>query len=183
MCAAASCFGRVRVMRTVKHMAVALALAGLAAGPALASAPSPTKRVDASNYSGRWYEIARIPNKLQRDCLAPTVDYTFERNRVRAVQRCEGSNGREKVYRSSGRILDPGVNIRTRLTFAGFWAQEYWVIDHAPDWALVGDPTGRFLWLMSRRPTLPAAVRNDAVSRIQALGYNSERLEFTGAVR
>lgn len=170
-------------MRPVRHIAAAIVLAALAGAPAMAAAPAPSKRVDVSSYTGRWYEIARIPNKLQRDCRAPTVDYTYERNRVRAVQRCEAANGREKVYRSSGRILDPGVNARTRLTFAGFWSQEYWVIDHADDWALVGDPSGRFLWLMSRRPTLPESTQAAAVGRIRALGYDAGRLEFTGAGR
>ncbi|MBL8560499.1 MAG: lipocalin family protein [Hyphomonadaceae bacterium] len=168
-------------MTMIRNLSIAMAFMFVAAGVAHAAAPSPVKPVDVSSYTGRWYEIARIPNKLQRDCLAPTVDYTIERDRVRAVQRCEASNGRAKVYRSSGRILDPGVNAKTRLTFAGFWSQEYWVIDHAADWALVGDPTGRFLWLMSRRPALPAAARENALSRIRTLGYDAGRLEFTGA--
>jgi apolipoprotein D and lipocalin family protein len=170
-------------MRTPAFIAAAAAAIFLAASPAFAAAPQPAKAVDIGAYDGRWYEIARIPNKLQRDCRAATVDYTFENNRVRAVQRCSSSSGRAKVYRSSGRILDPGQNTRTRLTFAGFWSQEYWIIDHAADWALVGDPSGRYLWLMSRRAALPAESRDAAVSRIRALGYDAGRLEFSGAVR
>jgi len=169
-------------MRTAVSTAAGIALLFLATA-ASAAAPQPAKAVDISSYSGRWFEIARIPNKLQRDCRAATVDYTFENNRVRAVQRCASASGRAKVYRSSGRILDPGQNARTRLTFAGFWSQEYWVIDHASDWALVGDPSGRYLWLMSRRATLPAESRDVAVSRIRALGYDAGRLEFSGAGR
>lgn len=159
-------------------------LAGLSlliSTPAFAAAPQPLKTVDLGSYTGRWYEIARIPNKLQRDCLGATVDYTLENNRVRAVQRCSSASGRAKVYRSSGRILDPGRNARTRLTFAGFWSQEYWVIDHAAEWALVGDPSGRYLWVMSRQSSLPAASRDAAVSRVRALGYDAGRLEFSGA--
>ncbi|MDZ4777244.1 MAG: lipocalin family protein [Alphaproteobacteria bacterium] len=170
-------------MWTARPVIAALAALCLLADPASAAAPQPAKAVDLGSYSGRWYEIARIPNKLQRDCLAPTVDYSLDANRVRAVQRCSAASGRTKVYRSSGRILDPGVNARTRLTFAGFWSQEYWIIDHATDWALVGDPSGRYLWLMSRRATLPAGSRDAALSRMRALGYDTGRLEFAGAGR
>lgn len=171
-------------MKTFRTLAAAIAVAGMCVTSALAAAPQPAKPVDISNYSGRWYEIARIPNRLQRGCVAGTVDYTLENNRVRAVQRCTvAQENRVRVFRSSGRILNPGANSKTRLTFAGFWSQEYWVIDHAPDWALVGDPSGKYLWLMSRRASLPQPSLEAAVSRIRALGYDPARLEFAGAGR
>jgi len=160
----------------------ACAFAGLAA----AAAPQPKQRVDAQSYTGRWYEIARIPNRLQRNCAAPYVDYTLDGIKVRAVQRCSPANGRSgRIYRSSGRILDPGTNAKVRLTFAGFWSQEYWIVEHdaAAGWALVGDPAGRWLWVMFRDPTPPEAARDAAVARVATLGYDARRLEFAGARR
>ena len=154
------------------------------AGPASAAAPQPAQRVEATNYTGRWYEIARIPNRFQRNCAAPFVDYTLDGMKVRAVQQCAAVNGRNgRVYRSSGRILDPGVNAKVRLTFLGFWSQEYWIVDHdtPAGWALVGDPAGRFVWIMSRQPRLPQGARDAAVSRVRALGYDVNRLEYAGA--
>lgn len=171
-------------MKSLGMLAATIFLSGVFATVALASAPAPAKSVDMSSYAGRWYEIARIPNRLQRGCVAATVDYAIRNDRLHAVQRCAATGDRgARVYRSSGRILDPGVNARTRLTFAGFWSQEYWVIDHAPDWALVGDPSGRYLWLMSRRPALPQPSLDMAIARVRTLGYDAGRLEFTGAGR
>jgi apolipoprotein D and lipocalin family protein len=165
----------------IRSAVLALALALSVSSPASAAAPQPSKRVELSSYSGRWFEIARIPNRLQRGCIAASVDYAIDNNRVRAVQRCTpAGDKRARIYRSSGRILDPGVNTKTKLTFAGFWSQEYWVIDHSADWALVGDPSGRFLWIMSRAPSLSAPQRDAAVARVSALGYEAQRLEFTG---
>lgn len=162
---------------------MAVAITAIIVSTAHAAPPAPVKSVELSAYAGRWYEIARTPNKLQRDCRAATVDYSIENNRLRAIQRCSTANGRTKIYRSSGRILDPGLNARTRLTFAGFWSQEYWVVDHDADWALVSDPSGRYLWVMSRRPSLPDASRAAATSRARALGFDAGRLEFAGAGR
>jgi apolipoprotein D and lipocalin family protein len=171
-------------MNALHGVLLALALVGSGVTDAIASAPQPTRQVDMSNYSGRWYEIARIPNRLQRGCAAPHVDYTVEGKRLRAVQRCTAvGDSKARVFRSSGRILDPGVNAKARLTFAGFWSQEYWIIDHTPDWALVGDPSGRYLWLMSRRPALPQTTLDAAIARIRALGYDAGRLEFAGVRR
>ncbi len=165
---------------------LAAALLAAAPAPAAASAPEPARRVDASNYSGRWYEIARLPNRFQRNCAEPSVDYTLEGEKVRAVQRCkpvDGKNGR--TFRSSGRILDPGANAKVRLTFAGFWSQDYWILDNDPAarWALVGDPRGRFIWVMFRDPAPPEAAVTAAVARARALGYDVQRFEYAGAKR
>jgi apolipoprotein D and lipocalin family protein len=170
--------------RMLATAAFALALAAPVA--ATAAAPEPRRAVDLSSYSGRWHEIARIPNRFQRNCAAPSVDYTIEGTRVRAVQRCtpvEGRGGR--TFRSAGRILDPGANAKVRLTFAGFWSQDYWIVDHDPAqrWALVTDPRGRYLWVMFREAAPPTAAVATAVARAAALGYDSRRLEFAGAVR
>lgn len=156
-------------------------VAVLVAGPARAAAPAPAHRVDPSNYTGRWYEIARTPNRFQRNCATPFVDYTRDGQTVRAVQQCAPVNGRNgRVYRSSGHILDPGVNAKVRLTFLGFWSQDYWVVDHdtAAGWALVGDPAGRFIWVMSRQPNPPQGLRDAALARVRTLGYDTSRLEY-----
>jgi apolipoprotein D and lipocalin family protein len=168
----------------LQTLTVTMAAALVLASAANAAAPEPTRRVDQQAYTGRWYEIARMPNRLQRGCQAPSVDYSIEGLKVRAVQRCAASNGRNgRVYRSSGRILDPGANAKVRLTFAGFWSQDYWIVDHDPaaGWALVGDPAGKYLWVMFRDARPASAARDAAVARAGALGYNVTRLEYFGA--
>ena len=51
--------------------------------------------VDLDRYVGRWYEIARYPNRFQRSC-AGDVTATYERRkdgRIRVVNRCSTSDG------------------------------------------------------------------------------------------
>jgi apolipoprotein D and lipocalin family protein len=64
--------------------------------------------------------------------------------------------------------------------FGGLISQEYLVLDNRPDqgWLILGTANGRYLWLMSQKPTLPAAIRAQAISRIRQLGYDPSRLEF-----
>ncbi len=154
-------------------------------GVAKAAAPSPTKSVDLHRYFGRWYEVARVPNLFERgrECDGPTADYRQDGSgAVTVVQTChrESPNGPEKVYKAAARILDPGINAKFRLTFFLLLSKEYWVLDHSADysWAIVGDPTGKYLWIFSREPTLAPTVRDTLLAHARALGYDVRKLEF-----
>jgi apolipoprotein D and lipocalin family protein len=172
---------------TMKLTAAACALAsvlGLGA-PALAAQLQPAKPVPANLYTGRWYEIARTPNQFERgaDCEAPTADYGADRKgEIRVVQTCHRGSptGEETTYHATGHILDPGVNTRLKLTYYLLISKEYWVLDYARDyqWAIVGDSSGKFVWLLSRAPNVAAATRSDMLQRVRALGYDLARLEF-----
>ena len=158
----------------------------LAAAPVAGAGPSPpTRAVDLPRYLGRWYEIARTPNRFEKGdgCEGATADYAQDaKGDMTVVQTCHkgSANGAESVYRASARILDPGVNARFKLTFYLFLSKEYWVLDYARDyqWAIVGDPSGRFVWLLSRTPAVSAGVRADMLHRAQALGYDLRQLDF-----
>ena len=169
-------------MRPSRPLAAALACALLAPAAALAEAPAPAKSVEVERYTGRWHEIARMPNRTQAGCEAPTADYAVAGDKLSLVQTCrKGSpSGPEKVYRASGRILDPGRNAKLRLTFLSVITREFWILDRALDysWAVVGDPKGKLLWLMSRKPKPTPAERETMVAAAEALGYDIARLEF-----
>ncbi len=172
-------------MRLSSVLGGVLALVAAGLSPAEASAPSPTKPVDLQRYVGRWYEIARVPNHFEKghECEAPTADYREDaKGAVTVVQTChqDSPTGPEKVYHASARILDPGANAKFKLTFYMVLSKEYWVLDHANDyrWAIVGDPTGKYLWLFSREPALPAPMKEMVIARARSLGYDTGKLEF-----
>jgi apolipoprotein D and lipocalin family protein len=58
--------------------------------------------------------------------------------------------------------------------------QEYWVLENRPEqgWLILSTANGKYLWLMSTKPTLPASAKAQAVARIQQLGFDVGRLEF-----
>ncbi len=56
--------------------ALGLAAFALARAEDAQRAPEPAKPIDAARfYVGRWYEIARTPMSLTKDCVAGTTDY------------------------------------------------------------------------------------------------------------
>ena len=163
---------------------VLAAAACAAAQPALAGPPlAPGVRIELAQMSGRWYEVARIPNQLQRGCEAGTSDWTRAGEGFAVVQACHKGkpDGPVAEWKAKARVADPATNAVFKMSFfGGLVSKEYRVLDHRPDqgWLILSTDDGRYLWLMSQRPTLPAAIRAQALARIKQLGFDVGRLEF-----
>lgn len=173
--------------------AIAFSASLAVAGAASAGAPAPTRPIAASFYSGRWYEIARIPNAGQRDCQAPQSQFTPLGGKgdvafvgsagefaVAQVCRKGSTTGPAKTFNTKGRILPGTRNAKFEMSFfGGMKKQEYWVLDCAGDgsWALMATPGGNYIWLLSRKAVMSEASKTAAINRIRALGYN-QKLEF-----
>jgi apolipoprotein D and lipocalin family protein len=168
-----------------KRLLLSLALAAIALAGPVAAAPEPTHRVDIARMMGRWYEVARIPNKLQNGCTAGTSDWARNASGFSVVQACrKGANLAQ--WKGQARVSDPATNAKLRMSFfGGLVSQEYWVLDHRPDqgWLILATANGKYLWLMSQKPSLPAAIRDQALARIRQLGFDVARLEFPGGPR
>lgn len=165
-------------------LAATLTLALSAPLAAVAAAPEPAKPVSTAFYSGKWYEIARLPTKSQKNCVAGQSQFTAKGDGgFSVVQTCRvGSlTGPLKTYDTTGKIIPSTDNAKFQLAFfGGVVKQEYWVIDRDDglSWAVMGTPGGNFAWLMSRRPTLSAAVKDTIVARLKAAGYKTDKLIF-----
>lgn len=164
---------------------IAVALSALLAAlsfPAFAAAPEPAKPVDPNAFVGRWYEVARIHNKLQLDCEASTFDFTETApKRFSLTQTCrKGSpSGPAAVHKGAVRVTDTATDAKIRVGFlGGFVQKDYWIIDHAADnrWAMLATPDGKFLWVLSRTPVLPQ--RAQVLAEAKSLGFDLSRIEY-----
>ncbi|MGQ3016674.1 lipocalin family protein [Phenylobacterium sp.] len=168
---------------------LALAAALFAAAPvAHAAAPEPASRVELTKMTGRWYEVARTPNAMQKACEAATADWTRAGAGYSVVQTCRrgAPDGPKKEWKASATPVDPVKNAKFKLSFfGGVMNQEYWVLDHRTDqgWLIMGTPGGNYVWLLSKAPQLTASVRAQAIARIKQLGYDTSKLEFPQQVR
>jgi len=161
------------------RFAVVLGFAALLAAAPLGAwaLVQPEKPVDLSRYAGRWYEIARVFNKTERDCTSSVIDYSRDaKGNVAVVQTCHTPHG-DKVYRPHVKVLDPGTNAKLRLTYFFVVSKDYWVEDRADDysWAIVGEPSGRWFWVFARTPTLPKAEAERVITRAKSFGYDTAR--------
>lgn len=164
-------------------LAAVAACLTLAPGLAARAAPEPTRRIEIGQMMGRWYEVARVPNILQKGCQAGASDWKLAANGFAVVQSCHkgAPDGPLAVWKAKAVVADPATNAKLRMSFfGGTVSQDYVVVDHRPDqgWLVLATANGKYLWLMSSRPTLPAAFRSQALARIRQLGFDTARLEF-----
>lgn len=173
-------------MRILILAAVAAALAGCASPP-VNRRPETTlttaSSVEIERYLGLWYEIARFPNSFERNCEGVTAEYSRrEDGLIRVVNTCrEGApDGKKRVATGRARIADAATNAKLEVSFFGpFWG-DYWILWRAEDYslALVGEPSGRYLWVLSRGPVLADDAKAAALERLTALGYDTSKLYF-----
>lgn len=141
-------------------------------------------RVDLDRYLGTWYEIASYPAWFAKNCTGVTANYTRrEEGGIRVVNSCFKGSLDGKLRESKGRakVADPSTNAKLKVSFFGpFWG-DYWIIDLDPEyrWAVVGEPKRKYLWILSRTPTLDQDTLDGILSRLPAQGYDTDRLQWT----
>jgi apolipoprotein D and lipocalin family protein len=144
--------------------------------------------VDLARYSGRWYEVARLPNRFEEKCASDvTADYTLlGADRVKVVNQCRKKDGRTSKAEGEARLADKnGANSRLKVRFApGFlsllpfvWG-DYQIIELAPDYshALVGEPGRKYLWILSRTPRMDEAAYRRLSERAASEGFDVTKL-------
>lgn len=150
---------------------------------AASAAVEPAGRIEIAKMMGRWYEVARTPNVLQKGCTAGASDWKPATNGFAVVQSCHkgAANGPVSVWKAKATVSDPKTNARLKMSFfGGVVSQNYVVLEHRPDqgWLALATADGKYFWLMAQKPVLPAAARNQALARFRQLGLDVGRLEF-----
>lgn len=146
---------------------------------ALETVPS----VDLNRYAGRWYEIARYPNRFQRQCAGDTMaTYSLLGDgRIAVVNTCRTKDGKVDVAKGKAKISDKRTNTKLKVTFFWPFSGDYWIIglDREYRWAVVGEPSRKYLWILSRTPEMKHEDYNAALRAVRKNGYDEARLLMT----
>ncbi|MEM9704956.1 MAG: lipocalin family protein [Pseudomonadota bacterium] len=150
------------------------------------TAPPPTvERVDLQRYAGLWHEIARYPNRFQRGCLTTTATYAvIDATRISVLNACGKADGESDSAEGVARVIEGSNGSKLKVRFAPAWIPfaegDYWVLHLEEDYsaALVGDPKGRFLWILGRAPQLEDATKERILKKALTLGYETSPLVF-----
>ena len=143
--------------------------------------PEPAKAVDLQRYVGHWFEIARYDQRFERGCVAATASYALRADgRIEVVNRCRKRDGEFEEARGAAKVVDQQTNAKLKVSFFGPFYGDYWILDHAEDygWSIVGEPSGRYLWILSREPHPGDEQLRDLVNRARAIGYDTSMLIF-----
>ena len=73
---------------------------------------------------------------------------------------------------------DKGPNSKLKVTFFWPFSGDYWVIDldSGYQWAVVGEPGRKYLWILSRSPKMEDALYRRILDRAAAQGYDVSRI-------
>ncbi len=167
-------------MKTIKMTILLSGLIGIMANASVTTAA----HVNLNKYLGKWYEVASIPQYFQRQCVGNTMaEYSLSKSgRIKVVNSCETAKGRRSVALGRAEIVDSTTNSKLKVTFVkifGYWVfafgGDYWILDVAPDYsyALIGDPTTSYAWLLSRTPKVSKSIYVYAEAKFRSEGYNT----------
>ena len=130
--------------------------------------------VDLKRYAGKWYELARMPNRFETKCDRDvTATYSVEGDTVRVENRCIKADGSETVAKGKAKVADAATNAKLKVTFFWPFYGDYWIIGLDPEytWAVVGTPKRDYLWILSRTPSLTAAEMETVMRLVEERGY------------
>lgn len=145
--------------------------------PKGATAVSP---FDKEKYLGKWYEIARMDFRFERNLNNTTANYSVnDDGSIKVVNR--GYNYvKDEWDEAIGKAKFAGnENVaRLKVSFFGPFYAPYNVIalDSEYKYALVAGKNQDYMWILSRETTVPEDVKQDYLKIAGDLGYNTSDL-------
>jgi apolipoprotein D and lipocalin family protein len=131
---------------------------------------------DLGRYMGKWYEIERLPNSFEEGLEESTARYIMGDDGVVTVIN-EGRliADKTKIKQAKGKAWVPDPKQPGKLKVSFFWpfAGDYWIlkIDKDYTYVLVGEPTGEYLWILSRDRNLDPAIVQSLKDYAGKLGF------------
>lgn len=149
------------------------------------SKPAPLQTVNAldlKQYQGKWYEIARYENHFEKGCVGATADYALQSDHVAVTNSCYDAQG-AMTAQAQGKAYAVENSQSTKLRVTFFWPffGDYWVLMMGDDYrySVVGDPSRKYLWILSRTATISDSDRKTILSKLHEFGYSSDLLYWT----
>lgn len=141
---------------------------------------SAVKPFEQAKYLGKWYEIARLDYKWERNLDNVTATYSLKENGDIKVDNKGFNYKKNKWEQSIGKAKAAGEPNEgmLKVSFFGPFYSGYNVIAIDPDYkySLVAGKNTDYLWILSRDKTIPEDIKQDYLAKAKALGYKTEEL-------
>jgi len=139
--------------------------------------------VDLERYLGTWYEIASYPAFFQKGCVATKATYSLRTDgRIDVLNECRKNSltGPIKTAKGVATVMDEETNAKLKVRFFIF-SGDYWIIDLDKDyaWAVVSNPSQRYLWILSREKKLEESLLNGILQRLKENHFDLTKLQMT----
>ena len=157
--------------------------------------PAPPRTVDdldLKRYQGTWYELARLPMFFQRNCAQSQAHYSLKADgNIAVLNRCLTKDGQWEEASGTASPQVPDKTDKLWVVFDNWFSRiapgiakgDYWVLYVGDGYktAVVGNPDRKYLWLLSRTPTVSNETREQLLARARQQGYDTTRLIWRAA--
>ena len=137
--------------------------------------------VDLNRYVGTWYEISRFPNRFQKGCVGTTATYTIRKDgKIDVLNQCRKGmlDGEISSVKGTAWVVDNKTNAKLKVSFFWPFSGHYWIIELGEnyDYAVVGHPDRKYLWILSRSPKMDEKIYNLILEKLKLQFYDTSKL-------
>lgn len=169
------------------YLSIPLLVATLAISTAQAqTTPTAVNEIDIEQYLGKWYEIAHLPMYFQRQCASDTTaKYRLLEDKTLSVENtCKTKSGEVKTAKGIAYPQNQG-NSKLKVSFLPqglrwlpFTKGDYWILRIDADYqhVLVGGPSKKYLWILSRTPHMSEELYQSYLKTAKKQGYDVSKL-------
>jgi apolipoprotein D and lipocalin family protein len=178
---------RLAMLHSLALVLLGLGLVSCSTTRSHVDAPATAGTVNLGRYTGRWYEIARLPMRFQKANEAAIAEYGTNTDGTISVHNIAiRPDGSQRAIRGYAKVLNPPDNTKLTVRFKTWFGPlipvpkdgNYWILHVDEDYeeAIVGTPSRKYLWLLARTPTIPEAHYEALVTKAHRLGFDTSRL-------
>ncbi|HSI43485.1 MAG TPA: lipocalin family protein [Methylotenera sp.] len=149
---------------------------------------SPVKSLDANQYLGKWYEIARLDHSFERNLEKVTATYSLRddgginvTNRGFDSQQNEWKEAVGKAYFVEPQNADNTRTGRLKVSFFGPFYNAYNIIvldKPYYNYVMICGPNKSYFWILSRTPQLAYPIKQELIAKAHELGFDTEKLIY-----
>lgn len=135
--------------------------------------------IDLKRYAGLWHEIARYPHRFENGCKKVTAEYSLNNDgSIAVLNKCLKEGGQKSSATGQAKIVNGSNNAKLKVSFFWPFYGNYWILKIGPDYqyAIVGEPSRKYLWILSRTPALDQGLLQGLIKEISAMGYDPKML-------
>jgi apolipoprotein D and lipocalin family protein len=135
---------------------------------------------DKEKYLGKWYEIARMDFRFERNLNNTTANYSINSDGSIKVDN-RGFNYKTMEWKQAigkAKFISEQNVAKLKVSFFGPFYSGYNVIalDNEYKYALVAGKNLSYLWILSRYTTIPEDIKRNYLTIAEKLGYKTSAL-------
>jgi apolipoprotein D and lipocalin family protein len=137
-------------------------------------------KIDPSRYMGRWYEIARLPNRFQKGCIGSYTDYSLrDDGQINVLNSCRNEKDHSlKQVKGRAWVVDQASNARLKVSFFWPFRSDYWIIKLGKEYeyTVVASPNRKYLWILSRTTAMNEDLYADIMKEVERQGFDIKKV-------